>query len=184
MRRFWFAVLAFLLVVGGVLGWMKIRSENSGPHVELATSRGCYGQSCNGKNPEGVCGDGRSVASKDINGMGLLELRYSRSCKANWGRFTPYTSALPWVANTSLWARVTAWNPGGTSYQTAHHSMGEGSSWSFMTDGGPKACTGVELYALSSSGLRGGVDEDGEPKSDWEPYDKPDSMGWYSGPCY
>lgn len=120
-----------------------------------ANTYGCFSWGCNGLNPSGLCDDGITVASKSLKD-GLIELRYSRSCKSNWGRFTPwrktawaYASSRPSI---QIFARVTAWNPGRTSFQTAHAYAGVdnfGSSWSQMTDGKPTACTGVELYTYS-----------------------------------
>src|SRR5688572_13453469 len=84
-----------------------------------ATAAACYGASCNGLDPEGLCGhDARTVGAMDVgNGDGMLELRWSPGCVANWARFTPnrireYTYMLSGVG---IYARVTVWNPDAAS---------------------------------------------------------------------
>jgi hypothetical protein len=130
----------------------------------------CYGASCNGQDPDGRCNgsDTKTVRAMHV-GDGILELRWSPSCVANWGRFTPYTrTALAYAYNgIGIWVRVTAWNPGGQSYQTAHHGdfWITDSSWSQMVDGTKAACTGVEIFHV-----RNGADYE--------------SQGWWWGPCY
>jgi hypothetical protein len=105
--------------------------------------------------------------------MGLLELRYSPTCKANWGRFTVW-GKTGWSythMGTSLYPRVTVWNPGGPSFGVAHLDMSmnqDGSTWSKMTDGKPTACTGVEVLESNYTiiiGLIGSVEIWTEKKS-------------------
>ncbi|MBK3559762.1 DUF2690 domain-containing protein [Streptomyces sp. MBT56] len=137
------------------------------PEVASATTGGCYGASCNGKNPSGTCDDGKTVAAQAVP-WGMLELRWSPSCAANWGRYTPYDRSASSLAamKKGIYARVTAWNPGGPSYGTAYHAPGVyGSSWSQMVDGRTTACTGVEVVITN-------------PNGDY------DSQGWSWGPCY
>jgi hypothetical protein len=139
-----------------------------------AQAAACYGASCNGVDPDGRCNgeDSKTVGAMDIRGEGLLELRWSPSCVANWGRFTLYEQTQ-WgymLSGITMHARVTVWNPDSPSYGTAHRAtfLG-GSSWSYMTDGRPKACTGVEIvhvYGSESGSL------------DFQ------SQGWTWGPCY
>ena len=98
---------------------------------------------------------------------GILELRYSPSCQSNWGRYTPYNrDAWYWAKQgVGIWARVTVWNPGGPSYDTAYHATDvTGSSWSKMVDGTKEACTGVEVYFSKKNG-------------------DVESQGWNWGPC-
>lgn len=137
------------------------------PATASAATGGCYGSGCNGRNPAGLCDDGITVASKAVTD-GLLELRYSPSCKANWGRYTPWwnTAWGYYSSGVQIHARVTAWNPGGPSYGTAHHNDSispYGSSWSQMVDGTKTACTGVEIVHYHA---------------DWY-----QSQGWNWGPC-
>lgn len=138
-----------------------------------AQAAACYGASCNGHNPEGLCShDAKTVGAMHV-GDGMLELRWSPSCVANWGRFTAYerTELSYHRAGRGIWARVTVWNPGGQSYGTAYNAKWLGqSTYSHMTDGRPRACTGVEIYHYdrSDSGSVGPLE----------------STGWWWGPCY
>ena len=147
-----------------------------------AATGGCYGASCTGLNPTGRCdGDAYTVSSIAINAgalyLGQLDLRYSPSCAANWGRFTTASGAR----DITLWllgqpfpigGRVTAWNPGGPSQQPVQSNYswcssapsGSCSFWTYMVDGRGKACVGVEPYTDSYSGGA-------------------ESEGWYWGPC-
>src|SRR5215217_3527570 len=93
----------------------------------VAATGGCYGASCTGLDPTGRCdGDAYTVFSIAINDaamyLGQLDLRYSPSCAANWGRFTTASGAryvTLWLANqpVPVGGRVTVWNPGGPSQQ-------------------------------------------------------------------
>jgi len=147
-----------------------------------AATGGCYGASCAGLDPTGRCdGDAYTVLSIAINDaalyLGQLDLRYSRSCAANWGRFTIATGArYILLAETNqpypFGGRVTAWNPGGPSQPTVQKDYTcfgapyTGCSfWSRMVDGRGKACTGVEPWTRTMYG--NGLE----------------SRGWYWGPC-
>lgn len=163
LRRIAAVVVALVLATGGV--------AVVAPASASAGTGGCYGSGCNGLDPMGRCdGDAITVRAMDV-GDGMLELRYSRSCVANWGRYTPYRRTVTNLAmlnpSVGIWARVTVWNPGKPSYGTAHHAglnIYE-STWSFMTDGRPVACTGVEqVYVRQDS--------------------ENESLGWRWGPCY
>ncbi len=128
----------------------------------------CYGPSCNGLDPSNRCDHDAITAAAMSVTDGMLELRYSPSCVANWGRYTPYarTASGYAAAGIGIHARVTAWNPGGSSYGTAHHASSlYGSSWSQMVDGRGTACTGVEVVHFYGNG-------------DYQ------SQGWDWGPCY
>ncbi|MFE2968243.1 DUF2690 domain-containing protein [Streptomyces sp. NPDC059340] len=69
------AVTAAALVAGGLLG---------APAASAATS--CLGSTCNGLNPANTTcqNDARTVQDGAFRGV---ELRYSPSCRAAWGRF-------------------------------------------------------------------------------------------------
>src|SRR3712207_3701458 len=68
----------------------------------------CYGAACDGFNPAqfGCDADGTTVRSLDVPG-GTIQLRYSRSCAANWARATygGWGYIEPYV-----------WNPNSRSY--------------------------------------------------------------------
>lgn len=103
---------------------------------------------------------------------GQIDLRWSRACQANWGRFSLYPmKSLDAIFTSIVAVKITAWNPGQPSYDTAPSSNDiDGTWWSMMTDGTKKACTGVQvLYSFS---IDGGYSYDSD-------------MGeWHWGPCY
>ncbi len=163
-----FVLVAMLMGYYGL--WARKNAQGTSRQIVLvANSNGCYGAGCNGKDPSGLCADGITVASQAVTD-GLLELRYSPSCSANWGRYTPWRrDAISYfMQGKGIFARVTAWNPDSHSYGTAHHDTtwnNFGSSWSQMVDGTKAACVGVEVVITGDNG-------------DYE------SQGWNWGPCY
>jgi Protein of unknown function (DUF2690) len=82
---------------------------------------GCSGSGCDGKDPVvmGCSGDAYTVTSADIrsaNGqtIGRVDLRWSPSCRTNWGRTVSY------VGSTNLFVMLTYCNNSevpGTYYQ-------------------------------------------------------------------
>lgn len=155
------------------------------PTAHAATS-GCYGAGCNGLNPTNRCdGDARTVRAMDI-GYGMLELRWSPSCQANWARFNEYGRSHTAVAVKQL----TVWNPGRSSYGLAQQATWmppfDSSHWSAMTDGTKTACVGIEVNSAA------GAHNTGEPLTNWESYqhnsgaplDYSDNTVWIWGPCY
>lgn len=74
-------------VVGGIAASLFVCALGSSP----ASAAGCYGDWCSGKDPTatGCANDAITVASTDA-GVGRLDLRWSPSCKTNWGRFYLY----------------------------------------------------------------------------------------------
>lgn len=171
MRTKLLALVLVLALVGGSLWFYKtnqsIAAQPTSEQITLAANTGgCYGASCNGKDPSNYCTDGITVAAMSVTD-GILELRYSPSCKANWGRYTPYWRDVGRLASQkqSIYARVTVWNPGGPSYGVAHTPIDPiSSAWSEMADGTRTACTGVEIVYAG---------EDGDHES----------QGWTWGPC-
>jgi len=157
------------------------------PANASAATGGCYGASCNGLDPTGRCdGDAVTVASKDI-GSGVIELRYSKSCAANWGRYLSYRNFFQTVHTRP---RVTSWNPGGHSYRQAHlgtELFSESSNWSQMVDGTKEACTGVGIESSGDTWTGGAT----KPRTDTSPEavddDPPTGWAdevWHWGPCY
>jgi hypothetical protein len=168
--RFGRLLAVVLLVLGLTAAFAVVQAP-----VQAAA---CYGASCNGANPEGRCShDAKTVGAMHVKD-GMLELRWSPSCVANWGRYTPYVRNVTGYALANppigIWARVTVWNPGKASYGTAHNADLNiyASTWSHMTDGRPKACTGVEVFHLHTAESGSGAPADME------------SQGWFWGLCY
>jgi hypothetical protein len=167
-------VIALVMAAAGMLVIPAV------PAAAAATG-GCYGASCTGLDPTNRCdGDAYTVRSIAIvsygQSAGQLDLRYSPSCKANWGRFTAASGpreTAQWLLGwpTPIGGRVTAWNPGGPSQQPVQRtvvslSFRGYSTWSRMVDGRGMACTGVEPYFGDSS-----------------PSGHVESRGWFWGPC-
>ena len=187
MRMRWAALtVVALLLAGGGYWYYQSRQNTIVPTSEqialTSYTGGCEGAGCNGEDPSQKCTDGRTVAAMNVPD-GMLELRYSESCKANWGRYTPYsrTSAYYLRNHQTIYARVTAWNPGGASYGTAHRSW-TSSTWSKMVDGRGTACTGVEVVVISQGGNDYEIVQeypDGQPNFSGQA----DSQGWTWGPC-
>jgi hypothetical protein len=139
--------------------------------TEVSASRpACYGVGCTGLNPMGRCdSDAKTIGAMDINGDGMLQLRWSRKCNASWGRFSTYTRA---VKHGLTHTRAAAWNPGGKSQGwagTQYGPWGEATHWTKMVTGTKRSCTGIELIW-------------GEP-SLLGHYTTPRSLGWFWGPC-
>jgi hypothetical protein len=161
MARTALRVVVFLLLATVV----SVTTLTAASPAQAAT-HGCYGSGCNGLDPAGRCdGDAMTVGAMHVNN-GMLELRWSPSCVANWGRYTPYGNDALWLAahGNSIYARVTVWNPGKSSYGVAHSPNFYGSSWSKMTDGTLLACTGVEVFHIGD-------------------HADMTSLGWQWGPC-
>lgn len=174
LTRRWIRIATALVML---LGFALLATPASPAN---AATYGCYGASCTGLNPTGRCdGDAYTVSSIAINVgalyVGQLDLRYSPSCAANWGRFTTASGARDIVLWLAGWpfpygGRVTAWNPGGPSQQPVQSNytcssapFGSCSFWTDMVDGRGKACVGVEAITDSDDGVQ--------------------SQGWYWGPC-
>jgi len=162
-------LIAFTLVMallGGGGFWLyqqdqTPKAKTTGEQLTLvATTSGCSGAGCTGKNPSGLCDDGRTAAAIHTE-YGMLELRFSKSCQANWGRFTPYRRTLEYWQGDGyvILPRVTAWNPNEASYGVAKRSF-QDSTWSLMVDGTKTACTGVEVLMSRPGGFRPGPGQD------------------------
>jgi hypothetical protein len=170
--------LAVTAVIAIVIGLFFVPVS---PANAAATGK-CYGAGCTGLDPTNRCdGDAYTVHSIAINDaamyLGQLDLRYSPSCKANWGRFTTASGPRYILLSETgqpypFGGRVTAWNPGGPSQQPVQQyytclsaPYSSCSFWSKMVDGRGTACTGVEPWVRTwnGSGL--------------------ESRGWYWGPC-
>lgn len=160
--------MRFKRIMPALLATLALAIMTTVVAAQPAIATPCYGASCTGLDPYGRCsGDAKTVNSLEVKD-GILELRYSRSCNANWGRYTPWArNAATYVLHgAGVHARVTAWNPDEPSVRTAHMADVNpfASSWSEMVDGSKTACTGVELTHINGN--------------DWENY------GWTEGPCY
>ncbi len=163
--------------------------------IEVASTGGCFRASCNNQDPVGLCdGDAITVASKSVDTpvgyAGQLDLRYSPSCQANWGRFTAaygkealkqlILGRLTGGTSLATGGSIYVWNPGGERYDRARSAASTSSlltllvssTWSKMTNGDQMACVGLDLAqaTVQSKKLQDFGSDIG-------------SAGWYSGPC-
>lgn len=158
-------------MMGGVLFVIMV------PAIANA-SPACYGPTCTSLSPTGLCdGDAKTIGAMDVAHEGMLELRWSRWCNASWGRFSTYWRSSASGAKSGVgltYARVTSWNPGGTSQPivgSAYGIFGGASWWTRMVDGSRRSCTGVELIVGQEADTKTGS------------YTTPLSLGWTWGPC-
>ncbi|MFC6080527.1 DUF2690 domain-containing protein [Sphaerisporangium aureirubrum] len=101
------------LVTSGILGASLIAGTALTALPASAGVLACSGSACDGLDPQGNCsGDARTVDSLTL-GQAILELRYSRACRATWARI----SNAPWVVNDTFasFARVVR-NSDGRTY--------------------------------------------------------------------
>ncbi|MFF7146216.1 DUF2690 domain-containing protein [Streptomyces sp. SID2888] len=102
------------------------------PAADAATTAGCTGASCYGKDPDAMgCGGDAYTAASVNTAHGLVEIRYSPVCKANWARI----SNAP--AGTWFWVQ----NSNGQEQQF-YLPSGYTSGWTYMVDGTVKARAG------------------------------------------
>jgi hypothetical protein len=133
-------VLAVLMIVVGLLVGCNSKDTTmpSSPAADLeandaAAKAGCSGSSCEGYDPnsKGCGSDAYTVASKYLYSgstqVGLVELRYSPSCNANWARVSRYQGSVSYPLKAEA-----VGNPSG--YQATQLS-GSYSVYSNMIDG-------------------------------------------------
>ncbi|MFI7172251.1 DUF2690 domain-containing protein [Rhodococcoides fascians] len=142
-------------------------------------------RTCWGQDPMAMhCDDDAQTVAQDGvvdevgSEWGLIQLRYSPSCNAYWGRYTAPAGTRQILGASMMQAsagRVTAWVPGMESIPTAGSNPGPGgSSWSGMVaDIGRGVCTGVEVVLSDANGDPGHMP--GAPSRE--------TLPWYWGPC-
>ncbi len=175
------AVLLVLIVSLSGLGIIPVHAA-----TKTALDPPCSDTLCIGLNPQGICdSDAITIATMtvaDVAGAwGQLDLRYSKSCQAAWGRFTIFQGPRFWYLtargqSTPVHGRVTAWSPGLPSEGTVQSFSGTltGTTWSYMVDGTMPACVGVEVV------MRGQTSSD---ETGWSAEPDDYSEGWFWGPC-
>ena len=98
------------------------------PAAHAAT---CWGSGCYGLDPNAAgCGGDAYTAASAQTSQGLVELRYSPSCNANWARIS---SSSP-----GTWFEVADCQ---SPYQAQSYNVPSGyaSGWTNMVDGSPTA---------------------------------------------
>lgn len=147
------------------------------PTAQAADS--CYGSGCVGVDPSTTtcANDAKTIRAINVDGYGMLQMRWSRSCNAGWARFTSYRRPeLFSLGQTGLsHAYVSAWTDQGTQDSADVAKLTDplnGSSWwGRMIDfGRPEVCVGVRIYVHQDS------DTQYSQGSDLD-------LGWTQGPC-
>jgi hypothetical protein len=156
------------VMAGAILATVTIDSPTAN-----ATDN-CYGSSCVGLDPANTtcANDAKSIASKDIPGYGLLEMRWSRSCNAGWARYTNYATLGGWIPNVAgvNHAYVSAWTDQGTQDSSGLARFGN-VWWGRMVDfGRPEVCVGTRLYLEAVTSAPSGTTG-------------PEPLDWVWGPC-
>jgi len=123
--------IARLCALGLVVAGMLIQPISAS--AKTIIKPGCYGTSCNGKDPQamGCATDARTIANRVGNGV-RVELRYSKRCDARWARSTNITGY------PGLWIYAYV-GSGNVTFRTANTK----SVWSYMWAGRIRACGGI-----------------------------------------
>jgi len=136
-------IMSSLLTVAGVTAAIPAQAAS------------CYGATCHGKDPQTYCNADATtpVPGKWIGGAhqwAYIELRYSHSCAAAWGRIS---HAKPWNTNNSV--SPTAWvirNTDGASYSCVVPLGGTGCYTKMVNDNGPTSYA-RGLYDTGAQGI-------------------------------
>jgi hypothetical protein len=121
----------------------------------------CYAASCSGLDPSttNCVHDAYTGASQEIEG-GVLELRYSPSCKANWARYTQYGEETigTWLreaigkmgrTGTKAWIWIPGQAPVDSINDTVEGQFGTfgpgDTTWTAMVDGTTEVCTSISI---------------------------------------
>jgi len=128
------SIVLMIMLVAGVLAW---------PSALSASSVGCHGTGCRGKDPQamGCWRDARTLAVRPIPGTAgagfneYVELRYSPRCGAKWAR------TLSRVAPQTI--RTGAYVYGHfAATKVTKYGLGASRVWSKMWTGTVRACGG------------------------------------------
>lgn len=118
--------LASVLLTSVLVGVLTIIAM---PRANAVT---CYGDYCSGKDPQtsGCSAGAYTVASKAFQN-GILEIRWSPTCKTNWARVTVYP--IGWAVLIPTPIRLSAIQDTGYTQQVNWDvQVGEGTYWTPM----------------------------------------------------
>lgn len=139
-------------VMSAILAAFAVMSIAEISTAGTASAVSCYGDYCSGQDPQasGCANDAYTVASRPFaNTGGVLELRWSPTCKTNWARLS-----TTWVNPTPNALYVVQ---GGTGYtQRGARYSGSGFSWTAMIYSPVRCVTAVWLGAPYGDGSSGG----------------------------
>jgi hypothetical protein len=129
------ALLCLLFVAAGLGATVVLAAP--------ASAASCYGASCRGIDPNtsSCVGDATTIKWGDYQAESYasfrIEVRYSRSCNAAWGRLIVYSG-------NNVGFALTAWNPNTPSVGAVSHSGN--TTWTAMIDGSLLDCAGSQFY--------------------------------------
>lgn len=107
---------AVLLSTGALLAGGLVAAPSG------SASTSCSGSRCDGRNPANTtCADDARTVAEGSGPIAGVELRYSPSCRAAWGRF---------VISAPAGSKIQIKNDQGTQYTTS----GSGHFWSVMVN--------------------------------------------------
>ncbi|HJP81805.1 MAG TPA: DUF2690 domain-containing protein [Candidatus Saccharimonadales bacterium] len=147
-----------------------------------SAAENCYGSGCVGLDPANTTcvNDAKTIRAINVNGYGMLQMRWSKACNSGWARYTNYRRPEQAGLANGMYsvkrAYVSAWTDQGTQDSIGlpyNQNSGTGSSWwGRMVDfGRPEVCVGVrqtmQAYDIhSASGMMAD-----------------DPLDWVWGPC-
>lgn len=147
-----------------------------------SAAENCYGNGCAGLDPANTTcvNDAKTIRAINVNGYGMLQMRWSKACNSGWARYTNYRRHEQWGLGDEAYsvkhAYVSAWTDQGTQDSAGlayNHDTGNGSSWwGRMVDfGRPEVCIGVRqtMQAIATQSLSGMMPDD--------------TLDWVWGPC-
>lgn len=129
-------LMSLVMLVGSGAGLLVATAQP-------ASAADCDSATCAGRDPSvtSCAGDGRTILFRDFKAENYasfrIEVRYSPSCRAAWGRLTV------WSGNSVGFA-LSAWNPNSPSVGTVGRNGNM--SWTRMIDGVPPDCAGSHFY--------------------------------------
>lgn len=162
-KKLWHIFVTGIVATLGLLAALTVVPSTA---AEASSSPSCYGQTCDGKDPAATncTEDNHTIYSKEaiVDGVsyGVVELRYSPSCYANWVRFAPWgglrgllgtvtggeVSGKPWIwrlgVPNSLRGGINESSPAGLSAPT---------TWTSMVTAEGTTCWSVQIYYTESS---------------------------------
>jgi hypothetical protein len=115
------------------------------PAAHASAASTCYGSSCTGVEPNGTtCANDAITAKQVTNGGRTIQLRYSPSCRAAWGKITG-ASVGDWitVSNSSGTYKERRVNSGSDQHTVMVNDAGiTSSACGFRNETTLLACTG------------------------------------------
>lgn len=145
-RVLWASVVLAVLLVAGAISYAALSGSAEPPAVKVAgPATGCTLTGCEGRDPKKMnCGaDAVTVRTGSIPKDLVIELRYSRACKAGWGRISfAQVGATVVVNNSDGAAQADVVHFDRDVYTPLIAAPDDGSVWVCAAlPNGPRSCT-------------------------------------------